>query len=1016
MANDKILAFRVNVTGTSEEAQGIAKIDAAMQKLNKTRTQLLKKQRDGIGLTQNETKALAKTGSSIEDLKNKKNQLVKVERQASREFTAQAGSMAQLRARTSKLRAEMERLNLNTAQGRARQKEMGREVLSNTKKIRDYDRQMSGSSTLVGEYSKGIINAFQKIAGGIFVAITAIRTLTRVLTQATNEFKEFEKGQANVQTLLERTDSTLEGKSIKLMKTYGLQVGDLNKSLFDAVSAGVDASKSVEFLDTATRLAIGGVTDLNIAVDGITTIINSYGKSVEESEQIAAAFFSAQKFGKTTVGELASEIGNVAPIAAQVDVTYQELLTTYASLTKQGIKTQQSTTAIRSILTALIKPSVEAKKAFNELGIETGAAAIKQNGLYKTLVQVSEAAEKDADVLSELIPSVEALTGIGALGTRQLKEYSEMLQTVNEDYGEGSSLARAYTMQSETLDKTMGRISAAFRARKIEMGRFFQPLIESFADIVAPVETLTDKLNDQRQQVSLLTGELLNSNIEEGRRLEIINELNRISPDILRNIDTEAINMKALSDNVAEYNRQMAKRIALAGLEEEEQKLLGKQGSRYAEIIMDQNQSLTFLNSALSDYKQALGDAVPEQVLDGFEQLRGLVESTADEAVKYDEFQKYFDQIRTGLQGTDTDLDEVFDAWNEMTRNQFAVLSRASVNYANFVDKNKDKLDELNRAQETILKGLGGEQTTTETPGGGETKQSRVLKPFEIDETGLPTVKSIMDEAVKYIDQSYQELADNADAHDKLMWKRLKLKMQREDKAEEEAKRKKIQADQDILQSKLQTMDAIARTTEAVTQLFFINAEKEIKAAEGNEEMQDQIRRKYYRREQVASSLTAGINTAVAITKAMSQTGVLSPLVIPALVAQGLAAQIAIWAKKYETGGMVAPGNEMPGAPKSGDNTLAMVKPGEVILNENQQQALGGYEVFKRIGVPGFAAGGVVQTPIAPTQSGGIYDQQFNILAERIISGFNDKSVVLKLSELEEAQDERAIVTQSRGL
>ena len=964
MANDKILAFRVNITGTSEEAQGIAKIDTAMQKLSKTRSKLLKKQRDGIGLTKNEKTALAKTGSSIEDLKNKKQQLVKVERQASREFNAQSGSMAQLRARTSKLRAEMEKLNLKTAEGRRKQKEMGREVLNNTKKIRDYDRRMSGSSTLVGEYSKGMVNAFKKIAGGIFVAVTAIRTFTRILSQATSQFREFEKGQTNVQTLLDRTNATLEGKSIELIKNYGLQIGDVNKSLFDAVSAGVDAGKSVEFLDTATRLAIGGVTDLNIAVDGITTVMNAYGKTTEEAEQIASAFFSAQKFGKTTVGELASEIGNVAPVAAQLDISYQELLTTYASLTKQGIKTQQSTTAIKSIMTALIKPSTEAQKAFKQLGIETGAAAIKQNGLYKTLVQVSEAAEKDADVLAELIPNVRALTGVGALGTRQLKEYDKILKTVNEDYGEGSSLAKAYGMQAKTLDQTMDRIGAAFTARRIELGRFFQPLIEGFADIVAPVENATEKLQKQKVEMNLLIRSITAATTSEESRERQLISLNDKYPDFLKNLDQEKVTNEELVERMTEVNEQYDKRIKLSIVEQ----LYKKQSDAIADLIIQEDN----LNQALAYQK-------------------GIVDGT--------------------------EIVPISPA-------QTAILNAAPGNVrrlTNELEDNKIAQEELNTAAERqialinemkIASGIDDDKETPEPDG----KTPRVLKALDIDETGLETADALMKEAVAIIDSAYDEIAADADDKDKLYWKRLKLKINRELAAEAEAERKKQQLAHDTLQLKLQTMDAIARSAEAVSELFLMNQENELRAAEGNEEKQEQIRKKYYKREQLASSLTAAINTAVAITKVMGQTGVLSPLVIPAIVAQGLAAQIAIWAKKYETGGMVESGNEMPGAPKSGDNTLAMVKPGEVILNQNQQQALGGYDVFKRIGVPGFAAGGVVEAPIAPTQSGGSYDQQFTLLAERIIDGFNNKNVVLRLNELEEAQNERTIVTQSQGL
>lgn len=44
----------------------------------------------------------------------------------------------------------------------------------------------------------------------------------------------------------------------------------------------------------------------------------------------------------------------------------------------------------------------------------------------------------------------------------------------------------------------------------------------------------------------------------------------------------------------------------------------------------------------------------------------------------------------------------------------------------------------------------------------------------------------------------------------------------------------------------------------------------------------------------------------------------------------------------------------------NGDNTLAYVGQGEVILNKQQQQAAGGSQFFKGLGVPGFAGGGFV--------------------------------------------------------
>lgn len=60
---------------------------------------------------------------------------------------------------------------------------------------------------------------------------------------------------------------------------------------------------------------------------------------------------------------------------------------------------------------------------------------------------------------------------------------------------------------------------------------------------------------------------------------------------------------------------------------------------------------------------------------------------------------------------------------------------------------------------------------------------------------------------------------------------------------------------------------------------------------------------------------------------------------------------------------------ERPNIPTQpgGDNILALVKRGEVVLNQQQQQRLGGAPTFKRIGVPGFTGGGLATQSTSPT-------------------------------------------------
>lgn len=65
----------------------------------------------------------------------------------------------------------------------------------------------------------------------------------------------------------------------------------------------------------------------------------------------------------------------------------------------------------------------------------------------------------------------------------------------------------------------------------------------------------------------------------------------------------------------------------------------------------------------------------------------------------------------------------------------------------------------------------------------------------------------------------------------------------------------------------------------------------------------------------------------------------------------------------FAEGGLILPEHGLPIARDNGDNRLATVKTGEVIMNEHQQQglkAVAGADIFRRLRIPGFATGGMV--------------------------------------------------------
>lgn len=96
-----------------------------------------------------------------------------------------------------------------------------------------------------------------------------------------------------------------------------------------------------------------------------------------------------------------------------------------------------------------------------------------------------------------------------------------------------------------------------------------------------------------------------------------------------------------------------------------------------------------------------------------------------------------------------------------------------------------------------------------------------------------------------------------------------------------------------------------------------------------------------------------------------------------------------------------------PVSRSNGDNLLATVKTGEVILNERQQAALGGASTFRAIGVPGFASGGIAG--YAETQSAlsrGGFNQNIEYLLQ------NMPRQILVLQDFETVQNTNNEINQ----
>ena len=171
-----------------------------------------------------------------------------------------------------------------------------------------------------------------------------------------------------------------------------------------------------------------------------------------------------------------------------------------------------------------------------------------------------------------------------------------------------------------------------------------------------------------------------------------------------------------------------------------------------------------------------------------------------------------------------------------------------------------------------------------------------------------------------------------------------------------------------------ENIEALEEKQQNVGRIRAKQIQREIDAAkrqrEAAEKQAEEAQKKAAKREKTVALLQAVAQGALAVIRALAAPPGF-PFNLPSVIATGAlaAAQVAIIAAQPLAEGGVITGrrvNDRQNIPTqpSGDNVLAVVKRNEVVLNERQQQRLGGAATFRAIGVPGFAGGGVIGAPV----------------------------------------------------
>jgi len=341
---------------------------------------------------------------------------------------------------------------------------------------------------------------------------TVSRRASQAIDATVGSAVNLQKSVAEITTLLDDGSQSMgffTDEILEQQEQFGTDQTELAKAYYQALSSGaVDAATSTDLLTFAQKLAVGGVTDLAVATDGLTTLLNSYGISAEQSARVTDALFIGMRAGKTTVDALSASLGMAAPLAAATGVSMEELVASVSAITTGGVETAMAVTQVRSAMVGLSKQTGDLREVLDRLNISSIQNAISQDGMVTTLRRIIGQTDGTTESLTKLFGRIEAVNAVLALTSGSI---GNKFNDIMEDMGAsaenmGQVTEDAFAKIAQTADFRLGVLRGRFESAMTRIGsvllEFAVPAIEVLIDAMEMTIDVVKRLSDAVRQVN----------------------------------------------------------------------------------------------------------------------------------------------------------------------------------------------------------------------------------------------------------------------------------------------------------------------------------------------------------------------------------------------------------------------------------------------------------------------------------------------------------------------------------
>lgn len=228
----------------------------------------------------------------------------------------------------------------------------------------------------------------------------------------------------------------LREKALEMGAATKFSASEAGQALVYMGMAGWKTEDMLEGIEGIMSLSAASGEDLATTSDIVTDALTAFGLEAKDAAHFSDVLAAASTNSNTNVALMGETFKYVAPLAGTMKFSVEDAAVAIGTMANSGIKGSQAGTALRSMITNLVKPSKKMAEAMDAFGISMSDSEGNALDLMQTMQMLRTRMKEIPEVTGEEAEALHMATG-------EIETYNDHYKTYLEKFGGDEDAAKA---------------------------------------------------------------------------------------------------------------------------------------------------------------------------------------------------------------------------------------------------------------------------------------------------------------------------------------------------------------------------------------------------------------------------------------------------------------------------------------------------------------------------------------------------------------------------------------------